>query len=59
MAACLQEELQAWYANCEMRTVVLSTTSGSDLPDTKHFPGYRISHEHAAVTQGTIAMQLK
>ena len=55
----MQEELQAWYANCEMRTVVLSNTQGSDHPDTRHFPGYRIEHEHAAVSHGTTAMEQK
>ena len=55
----LQEELQSWYANCEMRTVVLSSTKGTNHPDMRHFPGYRIEHEHAAVTQGTTAMEQK
>ena len=38
---CLQGELQKWYNNCEMRTVVLSDpTNGHDNADPYHFAGH-------------------
>ena len=49
----MQEELHEWFANAEMRTVVLSDTTGPSTQDVMHFPGYRIENEHAAVTEET------
>lgn len=50
----MQGDLRKWYSNCEMRTVVLSDTSGpSSQRDVLHFQGYKIENEHPAVTAET------
>ena len=53
LCCIVQEELHEWFANCEMKQLVLSDVTGPSTQDVGHFPGYRIEGEHAAVTEET------